>query len=90
MKKTLFHEPAEKPCDSSSQSNVSCNDSGVSYKADSGVSYKASCSGLVDQYSNILLKKDNKQLEKENKKLTTRLTQLEMELRRYKENPKKR
>ncbi|XP_078317677.1 uncharacterized protein LOC111118975 isoform X1 [Crassostrea virginica] len=89
MKKTLFHEPAEKPCDSSSQSNVSCNDSGVSYKADSGVSYKASCSGLVDQYSNILLKKDNKQLEKENKKLTTRLTQLEMELRRYKENPKK-
>ena len=82
MKKTLFHEPAEKPCDSNSQSNVSCNDSGVSYKA--------SCSGLVDQYSNILLKKDNKQLEKENKKLTTRLTQLEMELRRYKENPKKR
>lgn len=82
MKKTLFQEPAEKPCDTSSQSNVS--------SSEAGVSYKASCSGAVDQYSNLLLKNENKRLEKDNKKLVSKLTQLEAELKRYKENPKKR
>lgn len=81
MKKTLFQEPAEKPCDTSSQSNVS--------SSEAGVSYKASCSGAVDQYSNLLLKNENKRLEKDNKKLVAKVTQLEVELKRYKENPKK-
>lgn len=82
MKKTLFEEPTEKPCNTSSQSNVS--------SSEAGVSYKASCSGAVDQYSNLLLKNENKRLEKDNKKLVAKLTQLEAELKRYKENRKKR
>nr|XP_034313961.1 kinesin-like protein KIN-7I isoform X3 [Crassostrea gigas] len=81
MKKTLFEEPTEKPCNTSSQSNVS--------SSEAGVSYKASCSGAVDQYSNLLLKNENKRLEKDNKKLVAKLTQLEAELKRYKENRKK-
>lgn len=82
MKKTLFEEPTEKPCNTSSQSNVS--------SSEAGVSYKASCSGAVDQYSNLLLKNENKRLEKDNKKLVAKLTQLEAELKRFKENRKKR
>ncbi|XP_062595437.1 uncharacterized protein LOC134256781, partial [Saccostrea cucullata] len=78
-KKTLFQDPVVRPSDNISQcSNTSSNDSAIVYKA--------SCSGAVDQYSNLLLKNENKRLEKENKKLTNRVLQMEAELKHSKEN----
>jgi hypothetical protein len=70
-KKTLFQD---------------CGDLSSSSTSDSGIVYRSSECGAMDQFCNFKLKCENERLKKDNKKLLNKLSQLQTEAQRGKEN----